>query len=107
MPAALRRELVLEVQPGDAGGLVRAHRARDVDGVAVAIVGIGDERDVDGLGQPARLVGHLSEGQQPDVGLSQQRRRRAEAGHVHGVEARLRNHRDTVHECSRTWVMEP
>jgi hypothetical protein len=64
---------------------------RDVDRIAVAVVGVGDERDVDGLGQPARLVGHLGEGQQPDVGLSQQRGRRAEAGHVHGVEARLRD----------------
>jgi len=64
---------------------------RDVDRIAVAVVGVGDERDVDGLGQPARLVGHLGEGQQPDVGLSEQRRRRPEAGHVHGVEARLRN----------------
>jgi hypothetical protein len=89
VPAPLRGELVLEVQSGHAGGLVRADGARDVDRIAVAVVGVGDERDADRVGQAARLVDHLGEGQQPDVGLSQKRGRRAEARHVHGVEARL------------------
>ena len=42
--AALRRDLVLDVQRGDAGRGVLAHRAHDVERVAVAVVGVGDQR---------------------------------------------------------------
>jgi DNA-binding GntR family transcriptional regulator len=43
--AALGRDLVLEVHAGDAARLVLAHGARDVQLVAVAGVGVGDQRD--------------------------------------------------------------
>ena len=42
--AALGRDLVLDVQRGDPGRLVLAHRAHDVERVAVAVVGVGDQR---------------------------------------------------------------
>ena len=85
--AALGRHLVLDVQRGDAGRRVLAHRAHDVERVAVAVVGVGDHRHADGLHEPPRVVGHLGEREQPDVGAPEQRRRRAEAGHVDGREA--------------------
>ena len=87
--AALGRHLVLEVEPGDAGRLVLADRAHHVERVAVAVVGVGDHRDPDGLHEPPRVAGHLVEREQADVGPPEQRRRRAEARQVDGREARL------------------
>jgi hypothetical protein len=89
MPAALRRHLVLEMERRHPGRLVLADCAHDVERVAVAVVGVGDHGDADGLHETAGVVDHLAERQQPDVGASQERRRGAVAGHVHGFEARL------------------
>ena len=44
MAAFLREALVLDVDAGDAAPLVLAHRAHDVELVAVAGVGVGDHR---------------------------------------------------------------
>ena len=45
MPAFFGETLILDVEPGDAALLVLAHRARHVELVAIAGVGIGDHRD--------------------------------------------------------------
>ena len=89
VPALLGRHLVLELDPGDAGLLVELHGADDVDRVAVAGVGVGDHRHVDGGHDPPGVVDHLAAAEQPDVGAADQRGRRPEAGHVDGVEAGL------------------
>ena len=60
VPALLGHHLVLELDPGDAGLLVQLHRADDVDRVAVAGVGVGDHRHVDGGDDPAGVVDHLA-----------------------------------------------
>ena len=89
VPALLGHDLVLELDPGDAGLLVELHGADDVDRVAVAGVGVGDDRDVDGGDDPAGVVDHLRARQQTHVGAADQRGRRPEAGHVDRVEAGL------------------
>ena len=49
MAALLRRDLILDMEPGDPGFLVLAHGADHIDRVAVAGIGVGDDRDRDGL----------------------------------------------------------
>ena len=83
----------------DAGLLVLADRADDVDGVAVAGVGVGDQRDVDDAGHPPRVVDHLGLPEQPDVGPSEQRGGGPEPGHVDDVEPGL------LHEPRRQRVV--
>jgi hypothetical protein len=89
--AALRGDLVLDVQRRHAGRLVHLHGAPDVQRVAVAGVRVGDQRDVEDRGQVARMVGHLAEPGESEIGETEPRRRRAVAGHVHGGESGVLN----------------
>jgi hypothetical protein len=86
--ALLREALVLDVQPGDAAPLVLAHGAGGVELVAVAGIGVGDHRNVDGRGDTSGIVGHLRHCEEAVVGIAE-RRRGAGAGHVDRVEAGL------------------
>ena len=83
--AALGEDVVLDADGGDALGLVGPHHVDDVDGVAVAVVAVGDDRDVDRLDHPrgrAQLVGHRE-----DVGVRHAvRGGDLEAGRPDGVE---------------------
>jgi hypothetical protein len=72
LPAPLGRHLVLDVQCRDAGRLVLANGPLHVERVAVAVVGVGDQRHRQRRGQPPRVPGHLGERQQPDVGPTEQ-----------------------------------
>ena len=101
MPALLRHHLVLQVDPRDAGLLVVPHRAHDVDRVAVAGVGVGDRRHVDGRDDPPGVVDHLRAGQQPDVRAPDQRGRGPKPGHVDDVEPGL------LHEPRGEGVVRP
>ena len=78
--AALRPDLVLDVDAGHAGALELAHRAPRVDRVAVAVVGVDDHRNAHRLGDVARVLDHLGHRHQPDVGIPAAHRR-ARAGH--------------------------
>jgi hypothetical protein len=60
MAAFLGKLLVLDVNPGNAAALEFAHRAEDVELVAVAGVGIGDDRQLDGGGD-APGIGTISD----------------------------------------------
>ncbi len=82
MAAALGRDLVLEVQAGDAAADVFLDGADDVDGVPEAGVGIGDERDADGRGDELRVQRHLGQRGQPGIGQAEQVQRGAVARHV-------------------------
>jgi hypothetical protein len=73
---------------GDAARLVLAHRARDVELVAVAGVGVGDQRHRDRARHDGGVVDHLAHRQEAEVGIAA-RRRGAGAGHVDGGEAGL------------------
>ena len=70
MAAFLRADLILDMKPRDAGLLVFAHRADDVDGVAVAGVGIGDDRDPDRLDGAADEQHVLGQAQQAQIGIA-------------------------------------
>ena len=88
VPALLRRHLVLEVEPRDAGLLVLPHRAHDVERVAVARVGVGDERDADGGREVSRVIRHLGQPGETQIGESEPRGGRPVARHVDGGESR-------------------
>jgi hypothetical protein len=86
MAAPLGRHLVLDVQGRHAGRLVRLHGAAHAERVAVAGVGVGDERDADGRSEVAGVIGHLGEAGVAEIRQAQARGRRAEARHVDGRE---------------------
>ena len=86
MAAALGQRLVFEVDRSHAGLDVFTHRARDVHRVAIAVVGIGDDRDRDRVGDPPGIGVHLGHRREADVGHAQLRDRRAVSGHVNCLE---------------------
>src|SRR5581483_574502 len=68
MAAALGRHLVLDVDRGDAGALEFAHRAHDAERVAVARIGVGDDRYLHGARHLARALDHLRHRHEPEIG---------------------------------------
>jgi hypothetical protein len=89
VPALLGHDLILEVDRGDSGGLVPANRPDHVDRVAIPGVGVGDQRQVDRLGDLAGVVDRLRHRQQPHIGAAKAQRGGAEAGHVGRGETRF------------------
>ena len=85
MAAFLGRDLVLDVEPSDPRLLVFAHGADDVDRVAVAGIGVGDDRDADRLHGEADEVHVLDHGQQAEIGIAAGARKPA-AGQVDRLE---------------------
>jgi hypothetical protein len=71
VPAALGRDLVLDGDGDDAGRLEGAHDEVHVEGVAVAGVGIGQERDGGALGEGAADPEIVVEGEDAAVGPAQ------------------------------------
>src|SRR5207248_9332672 len=70
MPAFFGRELVLDVERGDPRLLVFADRADHVDCVAVAGIGIGDDRDADRLDRQPDKADILRQGKQAEIGIA-------------------------------------
>ena len=66
--AALGEDLVLDVNPGHAAAHVLLHRPDGRQRVAVAVVGVGDDRDLDGAGHHGADAGHLGLGEEAHVG---------------------------------------
>ena len=89
VPAPLGRHLVLDVQRRHAGLLVLLHGPHDVDRVAEAGVGVGDDGQRAGPCDAAGVVDHLRHRHEPDVGTAEHRRGRSEPRHVGRVEPRL------------------
>ena len=89
VPALLGHDLVLEMDGGDAGRLVLVDRADHVERIAVSRVGVRDHRDPDRLCDPPRVVNHLREGEQSNVGPAQPPRGGPEPGHIDRGKARL------------------
>src|SRR5678809_901175 len=75
--APLGNHLVFDVDTGHAGADVFAHRAHDVDRVAVAVVGVRNDRHGDRVGDVARVQMHLGHRRQPGVGHAEERERGA------------------------------
>ena len=68
--ALLRPDLVLQEAAGRAGGDQLVDGAVDVERIAVAGVGVDDDRDRDAHADPPGAVDHLGLGQQAHVGLA-------------------------------------
>ena len=83
--AFLGEHLVFDVDARDAGRFVFADGALDVQGVAVAGVGVADHGDVHRSGDIFGVGDHLSHGQQSHVGKPPLGGG-AGAGHVNGLE---------------------
>ena len=88
MAAFLGRDLVFDVKGGDPRFLVLADRADDVDRVAVAGIGVGDDRDFDRFDRHADKADVLGEGQEPEIGIAV-RPRIAAAGQIDRLEPGL------------------
>ena len=89
MPAALGRDLVFEMDRRNARRFELRDRAAHVHRVAVAGVGVADERNVDARRDAMRMARDQREIDEPDVGPAEQARRDAVARHVHRFETRL------------------
>ena len=85
--APLGNGLVFEVNARHAGLDVLAHRPDDADGIAVAVVRVGDHRHGDRVGDVAGVQVHLRHGGEPGVGQAEEGDRRAVTRHVDGGEA--------------------
>ncbi len=72
VPAALRRDLVLEQEAGSSGPLGLPHGAHDVVQVAMPGIAVGHDWHVDAQSHPPHDVGDLAEGQESDVRQAQQ-----------------------------------
>ena len=88
MAAFLGRNLVFEVKAGDPRLLVFAHRADHVERVAVAGIGVGDDRDPDRLDRHPDKANILAKRQQAQIGVAV-RPRIAAAGQVDRLEPGL------------------
>ena len=98
MAAALGRDLVLDVESRHSGRLVRLHGPPHVQRVSVSGVGIGDERHVEDGCEVSRVIRHLAEPREPEVGQAEPRGGGAVAGHVDRRKSRVLNEarRDAV-----------
>ena len=70
MPAFLGADLVFEVEGGDPGLFIFAHRADHVERVAIAGIGVGDDRDLDRLDGAADEAHILAKRQEPHIGIA-------------------------------------
>ena len=87
--ALLRPHLVFQEAAGRAGGDQLVDRAVDVQRIAVARVGVDDDRDLDAHADPPGPLDHLGLRQQAQVGLADRRGRHGIAGHEGHREAGL------------------
>ena len=84
--AAFRPHLVFDMQRCGTGVFVLANRALHVDNLAVAGIGVANERKVHRARQRPHVVDHLVHCKQTQVGKAS-RSRGTEAGHIDGFEA--------------------
>ena len=89
VPAALGRELILDLEAGRAGRFDLEDGPANVQRSAEAGVDVGDHWDVDHGHDTPDGVGDIVEADQPEVGLAQRRRRQGEPRQVGGLEAGL------------------
>ena len=67
VPAAFRRDLVLDHDRGRARLLELLHRTLDIGGISMTIVTVRKHRQIHRIGSPPHGVDHLGERQQFDV----------------------------------------
>ena len=86
--AALRLNLVLQVAAGGAGPGHLAHGAGDHEGPAPPRVGVDEERQVRGAGDPPDVLAHVVQARDPEVGHAVRGVRDAGPGKVDRPEPR-------------------
>ena len=89
--AFLGKYLVLDLDARRARALQRANRAHDVHRVAVAGIGIDDDRKGYRIRNRRHRLADFSHGRQPDVGHAEQHIGDAGAGDVHGLKTEIFN----------------
>ena len=92
MAALLGEHLVLDLHPGGARTLERAHGAHRVDRIAEAGVGVGEHRHADHVADRRHLIGQFGERDEADVGNAERHVGDAGAGDVDRLEAEVLDH---------------
>ncbi len=69
----LRQQRILDRQRRHAGGFEFFHRAHHVHRVAVAVIGIAQQRQLAGSADAMRLLGELCQSEQHDIRRAQHR----------------------------------
>ncbi len=87
MAATLRLYLILDVYAGGAGFGETPHRARENQGRSESRVGIHQQWQWAGVGDPAHVLGHVVEGCYTQIGQAERCVGNAGAGEVDGAEA--------------------
>ena len=82
VPAALREDLVLELERVRACALERAHRALEVERIAEPGVRVDDDRDRHRLADRRDVGGHLGGGRESEIGGAEMRVRNSRAGDI-------------------------
>jgi len=88
MPAFFREALVFEMERRDAGALKRARRGLGVERIAVAGIGIGDDRYADDVDHRGEAIHDRIHGEQPEIGNAA-RSGDGSAARIDRAEARL------------------
>ena len=84
-----RQRRVLDGHAGDARGLEFFHGAFDVERVAVAVIGVDQERQLAGAVDAVGLLREFGQREHDDVGRAEHRERRDRAGEHAGLEAEI------------------
>ena len=74
---------------GDTRSLIALNRAAHIHDAAIAIIGIGNQRQTACLGDASGVVDHLAHREQSDIGHAKTHGGGACAGHVNRLEAML------------------
>ena len=89
VPAALRRNLVLELDAARSHSFEEPNSSLHVDGIAIPGVGIDDQRQIDALPDELDYLRDLARRDEPDVGPAQPGVGDGPSGYVGGLELRL------------------
>jgi hypothetical protein len=92
MPAALREDLVLDLQRVGAGALEQPDGAHHVQRIAEAGVGIDHQRPGKSLADRRHVLGELGQRDEPDVGDAEIGVGDARAGHIGDGKPQIRDH---------------
>ena len=80
MAAFFRKALIFEMEGGDAGALESARRGLRIERVAIAGVGVGNDRDIHDIHHRRQPVDDGVHGDQAEIGNAGRARDRAAAG---------------------------
>jgi hypothetical protein len=81
--APLGKHLVLELDGARSGPLQQANGSLDIQGIAVAGVGVHDEGNAHRVADAPHMIGNLGRRRQPDIRHSEIRVGDSRPGHVH------------------------